>query len=692
MKLLAHDCSRPSLITFCCVALIGLVIPAASSAATNILIPTGSLWRYVDNGSDQGTAWRTRQFEDGSWPSGRAQLGYGDTDEQTTLSFGLNPENKPITYYFRKHFVIEDGTAFTTARLRVLRDDGAVVYLNGTNVFRSNMPSGAINYRTLAPVNVTGTGETSFFATNLPGALLLTGTNLLAVEVHQFSTNSGDLSFDLEILGITSPSPQRPTVTRGPYLQQGTPTNVIVRWRTDATATSKVWFGTNEANLDQSSLSPSATNEHIVRLDGLLPGTKYFYAIGDTNGILAGDATYFFFTAPTGNPPTRIWVIGDSGTANDNARSVYQAYTNFAGTRYTDLWLMLGDNAYNTGTDPQYQAAVFDMYPELLRQTVLWPTIGNHDTAFDSTPAPTIPYFRIFSLPMNAEAGGVASGTEKYYSFDYANIHFVCLDAMASDRSPDGPMCVWLQEDLAANDKDWLIAYWHHPPYTKGSHDSDLEGELIEMRENVVPILESFGVDLVLCGHSHCYERSFLINGHYGLSSTFDDTMKKDGGSGREDDTGAYTKAISGPDANEGTVYIVAGSSGQATFGNLDHPIMYFDELELGSLVLDIDGSVLNAKFLRETGVIDDYFTIVKGPVEEPLQLVAHRPDDQTLTLTWSTRPGRIYRVERTTVLAPPNWIPASPVLPAVGSSLNWSTAIGSSSEHIFYRVVGSEN
>src|SRR5688572_20199915 len=229
MKLLAYYRRQPSPIIFCCVALIALFDSAASRAATNFIVPTGSLWRYLDNGSDQGTAWRTPQFEDGSWSSGRAQLGYGETDEQTTLSFGLDPENRHITYYFRKHFVIEDGTAFTTARLRVLRDDGAVVYLNGTNVFRSNMPSGAINYRTLASVNVTGTGETAFFATNLPGALLSTGTNLLAVEVHQFSTNSGDLSFDLELLGITPSSPQRPTVTRGPYLQQGTPTNVIVR-------------------------------------------------------------------------------------------------------------------------------------------------------------------------------------------------------------------------------------------------------------------------------------------------------------------------------------------------------------------------------------------------------------------------------------------------------------------------------
>ena len=131
-------------------------------------------------------------------------------------------------------------------------------------------------------------------------------------------------------------------------------------------------------------------------------------------------------------------------------------------------------------------------------------------------------------------------------------------------------MCAWLQEDLASHDKEWLIAYWHHPPYTKGSHDSDVETELIQMRQNVVPILEAFGTDLVLCGHSHCYERSFLINGHYGLSGTFGATMKRDGGSGREDDTGSYVKP--GTNSAEGTVYVVAGCSGQATFLQADGP------------------------------------------------------------------------------------------------------------------------
>jgi hypothetical protein len=138
------------------------------------------------------------------------------------------------------------------------------------------------------------------------------------------------------------------------------------------------------------------------------------------------------------------------------------------------------------------------------------------------------------ACPAEGEAGGLASGTERYYSFDYANIHLVCLDAMTSDRSPAGPMLTWLEEDLAATDKAWIIAFWHHPPYTWGTHNSDFERELIDMRENAVPILERYGVDLVLCGHSHVYERSWLLNGHYGYSSSFSPSMMVGTGLGRE--------------------------------------------------------------------------------------------------------------------------------------------------------------
>lgn len=411
---------------------------------------------------------------------------------------------------------------------------------------------------------------------------------------------------------------QTAIVTRGSYLQMGTANSVTVRWRTDLPTNSRVEFGTTQGFLSQTVDNFNLTTEHEIRLTNLNAGTKYFYSIGSTTQILNGnDANHFFVTSPAlgQTAPARIWVLGDSGTADINARAVRNAYLNYNGAAYTNLLLMLGDNAYNNGTDAEYQAAVFNMYPTILRQTPLWSTIGNHETAQSTNPPSSLPYFQMFTFPAAAEAGGIASGTEKYYSFDYGNIHFVCLDSMTSSRAPGSAMLAWLQNDLAQNLQPWTIAFWHHPPYTRGSHNSDSEIELIEMRQNILPILEAYDVDLVLTGHSHSYERSFLINGHYGASWTFTDAMKKNAGGGREDVDGAYKKPAA-PNVhfpNQGAVYAVAGSSGKISGGALNHPAMFVSLNNLGSMILDVNDKRLDAKFLRENGAIADYFTIIKG-------------------------------------------------------------------------------
>jgi hypothetical protein len=262
------------------------------------------------------------------------------------------------------------------------------------------------------------------------------------------------------------------------------------------------------------------------------------------------------------------------------------------------------------------------MYPSYLRQSVLWSAVGNHETNQLTNPdISTVPYFQIFTLPKNGEAGGVASGTEKYYSFDYGQIHFICLDSMTSSRQPGSAMLTWLQADLEATTQTWMVAFWHHPPSTNGSHDSDTERELTEMRQNVLPLLEAGGVDLVLTGHSHCYERSYFINGHYGVSTTFSSQNLMDGGSGREDGTGTYNKP-GDLAANQGAVYITAGNGGHVTnwvggstaeFNPNPHPAMFYSALHVGSLVLDVSGNRLDAKMIRASGAVDDYFTIVKN-------------------------------------------------------------------------------
>jgi len=173
------------------------------------LISTGSSWRYLDNGTNQGTAWRNTGFNDSGWASGNAQLGYGGGDENTTVSFGPDSVNKYITTYFRSTFNVADPSAFTSVVLNLLRDDGASVYINGKEVVRSNLPGllgdNTINHTTQA-LNAVGGNEEStlFFAYSIDPADLVVGANTIAVEIHQALPGSSDISFDLELIGQTA--------------------------------------------------------------------------------------------------------------------------------------------------------------------------------------------------------------------------------------------------------------------------------------------------------------------------------------------------------------------------------------------------------------------------------------------------------------------------------------------------------
>ncbi|MGI9245065.1 MAG: metallophosphoesterase, partial [Verrucomicrobiales bacterium] len=500
------------------------------------LIARGATWSYLDDGSDQGTAWADPAFDDSGWSQGAAQLGYGDGDEETVVSFGSNSSSKHITTYFRHTFTVTDAASIPALELGLNRDDGAVVYLNGIELRRDNLPAGAIGSGTLASSAIGGSSETIFYVTTVDPALLLEGANVIAVEIHQANATSSDISFNLELY-----EPQ-----------------------------------------------PSGGGDgfdHLVRLGGLDPDTTYYYQIGTAQGevLAGGDSDYHFVTLP--NPgstqPVRIWALGDSGTKDDNARSVRDAYLALSAIEQpADALLMLGDNAYSNGTDSEYQDAVFqDMYEDILRNRVLWSTQGNHDLGA---------YFDIFDLPIAGEAGGVASGTEDYYSVDYGNVHLICLSSQDTNlcSDPNSLMYQWLSADLLATTQPWIIAYWHHPAYTKGSHDSDNAGDsggrMEDMRSIALPILEAGGVDLVLSGHSHSYERSMFINGHYGQSASFDSaTHVVQVGDGDPVGDGAYTK-----NSEDGAVYITAGSSGKIS-GVDQHAAMQIWLNNLGSVIID---------------------------------------------------------------------------------------------------------
>ena len=165
-------------------------------------VESGAEWKYYDAGDDLGTAWREPAFDDAAWPSGPAQLGYGENDQATTVGTGPDPLLKNPTTYFRLEFNVSRAAAVSDLWVDVLRDDGAAVYINGTEVVRDNLPPGELLFETLALDGASGQEESSFFSFEIPAEHLVEGSNVLAVEVHQNSIGSSDLSFDLKLSGL----------------------------------------------------------------------------------------------------------------------------------------------------------------------------------------------------------------------------------------------------------------------------------------------------------------------------------------------------------------------------------------------------------------------------------------------------------------------------------------------------------
>ncbi len=488
-----------------------------------------------------------------------------------------------------------------------------------------------------------GAGMSHWRFSQLPARLLVAGALVLS---------------GWERVAATNPTPP---FARTPYLQFASPTLMHIAWRTEGPVDPVVRFGTDPSQLGltasrtsivvRASLgtngqtirpqwqslrtpenlalpklhsAPVGTFQYEARLTDLTPDTRYYYAVYDGAQRLTPDDNSCQFTTP---PPVgtvrpyRFWVLGDGGTGREAQAVVHRAMleTTRKEGHPIDFWIHAGDMAYGTGRDVEFQARFFESYEATLRQKVCWPTMGNHEGHTSKGTTGVGPYYDAYIVPTRGEAGGVASGTEAYYSFDHGNIHFICLDSHDLERKPTAAMARWLKADLDKAQADWLIAFWHHPAYTKGSHDSDKEKDLTEMRRYLMPIVEAGGVDLVLTGHSHIYERSMLMDGAY-ATPTVSENVILDDGDGDPDGDGAYHKSV-GINPHEGTVQVVAGNAGQTLGRNGTLPVMKRTIVEHGSVLIDVDGDTLVGRMINRNGSRRDLFSIVKRGQMTPSRL-----------------------------------------------------------------------
>jgi PKD repeat protein len=227
-----------------------MVFLAVSAGTEHVetLLAAGSMWRYLDDGSDQGAHWTSADFDDRSWKEGAARLGYGDADVNTTVSYGTNSSKKYITTYFRSSLAIEGLKKYSSFTASIVRDDGAVVWLNGKEVFRSNMPATPVDYTTKASATVSGTDELAFFDYDIPPSAFVEGTNVFAVEIHQINATSSDLGFDFKLTATALVLESPPSLSwsrRGGMLQ--------IEWP----ASSGYWLLYSSPDFSSTALLPS---------------------------------------------------------------------------------------------------------------------------------------------------------------------------------------------------------------------------------------------------------------------------------------------------------------------------------------------------------------------------------------------------------------------------------------------------
>ena len=428
------------------------------------------------------------------------------------------------------------------------------------------------------------------------------------------------------------------TINRGPYLQLRTQTGIQVRFNTNSYCTPHIKYGLLASNLNNVTSNSVNGTSHALTIGGLQANTKYYYAVYNGTTKLEGtDVNYFITTQlPNSEQKIKIWATGDCGVGSTDQVSIKNQFLNYVGNNYIDAWLLLGDNAYSSGTDTEYQANFFNPYQNdrIMKQSNIYPVPGNHDYSYytdaNAIYHHNISYYDIFSPVKNGEMGGLPSNQKEYYSFDIGNVHFVALDSYGRESTNYGayplsdtlfsPQIIWLKQDLAANTKKWTILFWHHPPYSMGTHNSDTDADLVALRQNLIPIVERYNVDLVLNGHSHNYERSKMMKGHFGLEASFSPTQHLVSTSTGYYDGSAnscpYQKKSNG--SIMGTVYAVAGSSGGNLYlqTNAPHEALPFYTTAYGglggSVYMEIEGNRLDFKMISQNGSILDKFTMVK--------------------------------------------------------------------------------
>lgn len=385
---------------------------------------------------------------------------------------------------------------------------------------------------------------------------------------------------------------------RAPYLQLQSPQSMLLRWQTNQAVVGVVRYGKDPRKLTGELRDTNKETHHALLLDQLEQGAEYYYQIGCCHRAPTGPI-HHFKTASQQQSATRLWVLGDPGKKGPDQNMVIDAAQRWMHQNpadrgdLPDLVLTTGDNAYKSGSNQQFQDCFFTPFEAVFASTPVVPAHGNHDARRNV-------FYNIFDFPVEGAHGGFPSHNEGFFSFDYGNLHIIFLDTATQPITVRAPMVEWLKRDLKTNNRPWTIAVFHHPPYTDGTHQSDHPSSsdvaMTAARHILVPILEGGGVDLVLTGHSHGYERSYPLSENQIRTKHAEES----------DDPAVLTHT---------TIYQIIGSSSKTGEGRFQHPLMASSHPVLGSVIIDVNERQLISRFIDSDGRERDRFQLQLQPL-----------------------------------------------------------------------------
>jgi len=492
-----------------------LCFVAVSALADDVaLVRVGETWRYFPAAAEPsggGNAWSQIAFDDSKWLLGQAGFSAGLGTEATQLPemFGVY-----VSAYFRKPFVLSDPAQIKWLTLRIDYDDGFVAYLNGKEIARRNMPGPAGSF---VPFNAPATsahrvGLVEEIDVRAFAGLLAPGTNVLAIQAHNSSLKDFDFVLVPELRG---------NFTRGPFLQNATSRSIQIIWKTLDPADTAIEYGTNSTLGLTLSDSTLATN-HVATLTNLAPDTAYFYRVRSAaNGQIAVSPVETFRTLKASGSLSFV-VVGDTGVGS---RAQYDIAEVMRKAK-PDLVLHAGDVIYPSFTYTYADTRCLSVYGPHMKNVPYFFALGNHDLYSGDGPFLDAFYSPTNNVPLAVHAAERTS-PEHYYSFDHGDAHFVVLFAPFLNQyqlKVDDPQHRWLAADLAASKKPWKFITLHHPMATSALHRfDDYNGNGIADRtdvlKSVLPLAAKHGVQMVIAGHDHVYERFNPTNAVYPIVS-----------------------------------------------------------------------------------------------------------------------------------------------------------------------------